>query len=78
MMDTARIFQCGRSQTVRLPKEYRFQEKEVYVKHFGNGVFLLPMEKSWDILESALWEFEPGFHLERDKPASHEREEIAS
>ena len=33
-MDTARIFQSGSSQAVRLPKEYRFAGKEVIVKHF--------------------------------------------
>lgn len=78
MMDTARIFQSGRSQAVRLPKKYRFQGKEVYVKHFGNGVILLPIDKSWDTLEAALLEFESGFHLEREQPIPQEREEITS
>ena len=77
-MDTARIFQSGRSQAVRLPKEYRLQGKEVYVKHFGSGVLLLPIDKSWDTLEAALQAFEPGFHLEREQPIKQEREEIAS
>jgi len=27
-----------------LPKAYRFSGTEVIVKHFGNGVLLLPME----------------------------------
>jgi antitoxin VapB len=39
-MDTARLFQSGRSQAVRLPKAYRFSGTEVVVKHFGNGVLL--------------------------------------
>ncbi len=41
-MDTARLFQSGRSQTVRLPKEYRFEGVEVVVRHFGNGARPLP------------------------------------
>lgn len=41
-MDTARLFRSGRSQAVRLPKDYRFQGSEVAVKHFGDGVLLLP------------------------------------
>ena len=40
-MDTARIFQSGRSQAVRLPKAFRFKGAEVGVKHFGSGVLLL-------------------------------------
>ena len=36
-MNTARLFQSGRSQAVRLPKEFRFNGVEVSVQHFGNG-----------------------------------------
>jgi len=38
LTDTAKIFTSGRSQAVRLPKEYRFIDKEVIVRHFGNVV----------------------------------------
>ena len=77
-MDTARIFPSGRSQAVRLPKEYRFEGTDVLIKHFGNGVLLLPIDKSWAMLEAALEEFEPGFHLQREQPEEQIREEIVS
>ena len=77
-MDTARIFQSGRSQAVRLPKEYRLDGKEVIVRHFGNGVLLLPIDRSWATLELALREFESGFTLQREQPVAEERVEIAS
>jgi antitoxin VapB len=44
-MDTALLFQSGRSQAVRLPKAYRFEGAEVVVGHFGNGVLLLPVNE---------------------------------
>ena len=75
-MDTAKIFTSGRIQAVRLPKEYRFEGKEVIVRHFGSGVILLPLDKPWDILESALNEFEPGFQFVREQPETQSREEI--
>jgi len=75
-MDTAKIFTSGRSQAVRLPKEYRFEGKEVIVRHFGNGVILLPCDKPWDMLEAALNEFESGFQLVREQPETQSREEI--
>jgi antitoxin VapB len=75
-MDTAKIFTSGRSQAVRLPKEYRFEGKEVIVRHFGSGVILLPCDKPWDMLEAALDEFEPGFVLVREQPEAQRREEI--
>ena len=51
-MDTAKIFQNGRSQAVRLPKEYRFEGTEVLIKRVGNAVVLLPHERSWETLFS--------------------------
>ena len=75
-MDTARIFQSGRSQAVRLPKAYRFEGAEVAVRHFGNGVLLLPVNEPWAMLEAALAAFEPGFQISREQLAAQEREEL--
>ena len=76
-MDTARLFQSGRSQAVRLPKEYRFVGTEVGVKHFGNGVLLLPVDDPWQMLAAGLAAFEPGFVLTREQPEDQVRAEIA-
>lgn len=77
-MDTARLFQSGRSQAVRLPKEYRFAGTEVVVKHFGNGVLLLPVDDPWQTLEQALQAFEPGFTLQREQPETQQRDAISA
>jgi antitoxin VapB len=77
LMDTARLFQSGRSQAVRLPKEYRFAGTEVAVKHFGNGVLLLPIDAPWQMLEAGLAAFEPGFVLTREQPDEQIRAEIS-
>ncbi len=45
---TAKIFMHGRSQAVRLPKEFRLPGKEVCVRRVGNGVLLEPIEKTFD------------------------------
>ncbi len=44
---TAKIFWNGRSQAVRLPKEFRFAEKEVFIRREGNQVILTPKPQSW-------------------------------
>ncbi|NDU87891.1 MAG: AbrB/MazE/SpoVT family DNA-binding domain-containing protein [Ferrovum sp.] len=77
-MDTARIFQSGRSQAVRLPKEFRFAGTEVGVRHFGNGVLLLPLDDPWATLEAALESFEPSISLEREQPEPQLRDEISA
>ena len=76
MMDTARIFQSGRSQAVRLPKEYRFEGTEVAVQHFGNGVLLLPVDDPWQTMLAGLEAFEPGFELVRQQPEPQLRPDI--
>jgi antitoxin VapB len=43
---TAKIFMHGRSQAVRLPKEFRFPGKEVRVTKVGDKVILEPLEKA--------------------------------
>lgn len=42
---TAKLFMHGRSQAVRLPKEYRFEGKEVRVSKIGDKVILEPVER---------------------------------
>ena len=76
-MDTARLFQSGRSQAVRLPEEYRFAGTEVVVKHFGNGVLLLPVDDPWQTLQAGLAAFEPDFVLTREQPEAQIRPEIS-
>jgi antitoxin VapB len=44
MTATAKLFTHGRSQAVRLPKEFRFEGTEVRVTRVGNKVILEPMD----------------------------------
>jgi len=39
IMETAKIFTNGRSQAVRLPKAFRFNGNEVYIKKTSEGYF---------------------------------------
>ncbi len=77
-MDTAQVFKTGRSQAVRLPKEYRFTDSEVTVQHFGGGVLLLPKNGLFAAISASLAGFEAGLQLTRDQPEQQERVEIAS
>lgn len=67
-MDTARIFQSGRSQAVRLPKEYRFEDKQVFIKKVGDTVALLPYAAGWQTLFDSLHQFSPDFMTSRKRP----------
>jgi antitoxin VapB len=49
-MTTAKLFKNGRSQAVRIPKEFRFEGvKEVSLRREGKAVILEPVEEfSWN------------------------------
>src|SRR5437899_1436671 len=64
----AKVFMTGRSQAVRLPKEYRVSGDSVYVKRVGNTILLVPKTGDrWAGLFAALDEFPRDFTLERDQ-----------
>lgn len=47
MPKTAKIFMNNRSQAVRLPKEFQFETKEVYIRKEGDEVVLSPRPVDW-------------------------------
>ena len=74
LMETAKLFKNGRSQAVRLPKEYRFQGDQVFVRKLGNSVLLTPSEGTWDSLEESTLQFSDDFLEYRDQGQNEQRE----
>lgn len=75
-MESAKLFQNGRSQAVRLPKSFRFEGDEVYIKKVAEGVLLLPKSRSvWDIWEKNLMKYEEPFMIERNQPEAEQQRE---
>jgi len=60
-MNTAKIFQNGSSQAVRLPKEYQFKGEEVFIQKLGDAVLLIPHEKTWEVFMEGLSGFSEDF-----------------
>jgi antitoxin VapB len=75
-MQTARIFINGRSQAVRLPKNFRFSGNDVFIKKIGKMVVLLPKDDPWSFLVDSLDKFTDDFMESRDQPAQDSREEF--
>ncbi|MBR1458931.1 MAG: AbrB/MazE/SpoVT family DNA-binding domain-containing protein, partial [Oscillospiraceae bacterium] len=48
-MQTAKVFTSGRSQAVRIPKEFRFDTEEVFINRVGDAVILTPISKAQDV-----------------------------
>ncbi len=65
-MKTAKIFKNGRSQAVRLPKEFRFDCDEVYVHKQGDKVILSAREPGWDEFFDSVSVFGEDFLADRE------------
>lgn len=74
-MDTAKVFQNGRSQAIRLPKNFRFNTEEVYVKKVGNAVMLYPKDQVWQTFLDGINGFTEDFMDEgRNQGGQQERD----
>ena len=76
-MDTAKVFENGRSQAVRLPKKFRFHVDEVIVQQLGDAVLLAPKESVWKVFMDGLEGFTNDiFDDGRDQGGQQERETL--
>ena len=66
-MRQAKLFNNGRSQAVRLPKEFRLSGDSVYIRKLGRMVMLIPKEESWESLAGACEQFTDDFMESRDQ-----------
>jgi Virulence-associated protein and related proteins len=76
-MNTAKLFKNGSSQAVRLPKEFKFQGDEVYLKKMGRLVVLIPKDNPWGSLIHSLDHFSDDFMTERKQPNLEKRESLS-
>ena len=76
-MDTAKIFENGRSQAVRLPQKYRFNADEVVIQRLGDAVLLVPKESLWNTFMDGVNSFtEDFFENGRDQGGQEERDSL--
>lgn len=71
---TAKLFTNGRSQAIRLPKEFRFEGDEVYIRKVGDDVVLSARKPSWKDFFQEPSAFGDDFLAERDNDIPQERE----
>jgi antitoxin VapB len=76
-MATAKLFWSGRSQAVRLPKDFRFRGGEVRIRHHGNAVILEPVPDDWSWLDAIVGKFDDDFvEAVREQPEQQGRPEV--
>ena len=73
-MTIAKVFKNGRSQAIRLPKEFRVDTTEVYLKRTPEGFLVIPRDP-WELFFEGVEELSDDFMREgRVQPEAERRE----
>jgi antitoxin VapB len=79
MLTTAKLFHNGKSQAVRLPKEFRFEGDKVYIRKMGSAVILTPYDDPWHPFFEGLALFTDDYMADgRQQPLEQEKRETLS
>ena len=70
---TAKVFMNGRSQALRLPKEFRFDTDEVYITKQGDNLIVSPKKPTWDDFFDTSSAFDDDFLSDREDHPPQER-----
>ena len=72
-MTAAKVFMNGRSQAIRLPKQFRVRTREVFLKKTPEG-FTVVERDPWEIFEEGCKELSDNFMSERVQPPLEKRD----
>ena len=76
MTQLAKVFQNGRSQAIRIPKEFRVNSSEVYIEKVGETLIIRPrLIDKWDSFFLLLDELDTSdFMIDRVQPPLDNKE----
>ena len=75
-METAKLFDSGNSQAIRLPKKYQIKGKEAFITKVGDAIVIIPMKQKWNLFIGSLDKFSDDFLSKRTQPTLEKRDEI--
>ena len=77
LMTTTRVFQSGKSQAVRIPKDYQFHTDEVVITRIGAALVLTPKDQLASVMREGFMSFSDDF-METGRAPFHsaEREDL--
>jgi antitoxin VapB len=74
-MITAKVFQSGNSQAIRLPKEFRLNSNKVFIKKIGDNI-IISENISWETLINSVDNFTDDFMNERTNLPESKRDPL--
>ena len=76
-MYTAKVFQSGNSQAIRIPKEMKTDKNEFIIKKMGDCFFLIPPNDPWALLKQTIGALDEEIDFDRDQPMISDQPERA-
>lgn len=73
VMTSAKVFMNGRSQAIRLPKQFRVRGDQVFLKRVPEG-FVVIERDPWDIFQEGCRDLSDGFMAKRVQPPLEKRD----
>lgn len=74
MISIAKVFNTGRSQAVRVPKEYRFDDSDLIINRIGKTTMLSPKNDPWYTLNLLAGKATKDFMETREQGTIEERQ----
>ena len=68
-MLTAKVFQSGNSQAIRIPEEIQTDRKEFTIRKIGDGYLLFPVDDPWFALRNSIGQMPEDYMQDREQPA---------
>lgn len=66
---TAKVFQSGNSQAIRIPKEFQTDQQEFLIRKIGDGYILCPTNDPWFPLRLSIGQMPDDFMTGREQPS---------
>ena len=68
-MLTAKVFQSGNSQAIRIPREVHTEQREFFIRRLGDGFILIPVDDPWFPLRNSIGMIPDDFMNDREQPS---------
>lgn len=75
-METVKISEKGKIQSLILPNSLRINSKEVILSKVGDAIIIIPKKKGWKSLIDSLNKFSSDFMSVREQPSPDNRENL--
>jgi antitoxin VapB len=75
-MFITKTFKSGNSQAIRIPKEYKIDEKELFINKIGNTIVIFPKDDPWELFKKSLADFSKDYFADGRKQPGMQKKRI--